>query len=79
MPHADDALSFSAWCPSHDHEPGIQPSDGNESLLAVIAPPVQAREVRAGKDLAGATHVQPAILQRQQPLLSVAGDAHALS
>ena len=34
--------------------------------------------MRAGKDLAGATHVQPAILQRQQPLLSVAGNAHVI-
>jgi len=78
MPHADDSSSCSAWRPSHDREPGIQPSDGYESRLAVIVPLVRAGEMRPGKDLTGATHVQAAILQRSQPLLSVAGDPYGV-
>lgn len=78
MPHANDASSRPAWRPSHDHESGIQPSDGDESRLAVIMPQIRASEMRAGKNLAGTAHVQAAILQRQQPLPSVAGDAHEI-
>jgi hypothetical protein len=78
MPHADDASSCPAWRPSHDHEPRIQPADRDESHLAVITPQVWAAEMRTGKDLPGTAHVQAAILQRQQPLLSVAGNAHAI-
>jgi len=78
MPHADDASSCSAWRPSHDHKPRIQPSDCDESRLAIITPLVRASEMWAGKDLPGTAHVQPALLQRQQPLLAVAGNTHAI-
>lgn len=78
MPHADDASSGPAWRPGHDHESGIQPPDGDESRLAVITPQIRASEMRAGKDFVGTTHVQAAILQRQQPLVSIAGDAHGI-
>jgi hypothetical protein len=78
MPHADDASSCPAWRPSHDHELGIQPSDGDESRLAVITPQVRAGEMRTGKNLSGTAHVQAAVLQRQQPLLPVASNAHVI-
>jgi hypothetical protein len=75
MPHADDASGCPAGRPSHDHEPGIQPADRDESRLTVITPLVRPGEMWAGKDVPGTAHVQAAILQRQQPLLSVAGNA----
>jgi hypothetical protein len=79
MPHADYSSSYSTGRPSHDDEPGIQPSDSDESLLAIVTPSVGASEMWTGKNLDGTAHIQAAILQRQQPLLSVAGDAHVLS
>jgi len=79
MPHADYSSSYSAGRPSHGHEPGIQPSDSDESLLAIVAPSVGAGEMWTRKDLGGTAHIQTAILQRQQPLLSIAGDTHSLS
>lgn len=78
MPHADNASSRPAWRPGHDHESGIQPSDGDKSRLAVITPQIRASKMRADKDFVGTTHVQAAILQRPQPLVSIAGDAHGI-
>lgn len=79
VPHADDASCNAARRPCENHKSRVEPTDGNESRLAVVFSVIRAGEMRPGKNLSGANQIQSALLQGPIALLGAAGDSHGLS
>jgi hypothetical protein len=78
VPHADDASCNAAWRPCENYKPRIEPTNGNESRLAVVFAVIRAGEMRSGKNLSSANQIQSALLQGPIALLGIAGDSHGL-
>jgi hypothetical protein len=72
IPHRDDpATAVSRRLYDDDHPP-VQEAQGEE---AILAPAVRANgQSRAGKDLPGHRHIQPAVIERGLALGRIEGD-----
>ena len=77
--HADDASGRPAGSPDKNDESSVEPTNRHETRLAVVAPIVNACEVKARKDLACTAHVGFPVLQRLGTFRRIAGDAQELS
>jgi hypothetical protein len=78
VPHTNDPPGGPTRCPDKYNQPQVKPTHSDVSWLSIIAPIINAGQVKSRKDFLGSAHVQPPRQQRVLPFPGVASNAHAL-
>jgi len=78
FPHADDAAGVAPGRPDHHDKPGIQPTRGDESRLAIVLPVVRTRQVPAEKDFGGTLEIEASLSQGSRPLGGIELGGHKI-